>query len=70
MSTSNYELNSEKSPGLNVKNCPYCSHRIVCAVYDAFMDADIKASDFNILSPGCDDRIYEVIAAFCSQFTW
>ena len=58
------------SPGITLKTCIYCSHRAVCAIYDAFMDADISANDFNVLTPGYDDRIYEVLADNCFKFAW
>ena len=57
-------------PGINAKTCIYCSHRAVCAIYDAFMDADISANDYDVLTPGYDYRIYEVLADNCFKFAW
>jgi len=51
-----------------IVGCPYCKHRRVCAVYDTSMNADIKAGDFNTLNPGCDDKVYEVLAQNCSEW--
>jgi hypothetical protein len=59
-----------KSPEINMKSCVYCIHHKVCAVYDAFMDADIVANDYAVLAIGYDDRVYEVLADSCSQFAW
>jgi hypothetical protein len=70
MTTTNYDTEKTVDRGtiIYTNSCTFCCHGKTCAIYDAFMDADIIANDYNVLSPGYDDLVYQVLASNCKAY--